>query len=299
MKRRVILLWLFLLIAHGAGIGPSSGYAADGIEVFVSILPQQYFVEHIGGDRVNVSVIAPPGTDPHIYEPKPGQMVKMSVARIYFAVGVPFESVWLEKFALANPKMEIVHTETGIQKMPMASHDHDGEHASEEGRRHGMEDPHVWTSPPLVKIMAKNIRDALSDVDPAGKPVYDANYNAFAITIDELDMRLRNLLADIKAPKAFMVFHPSWGYFAKTYGLEEIPVEVAGKDPKPAQLGKLIDRAKAQSIKVIFVQPQFSAKSARTLANAIGGRVIYADPLAYDWAENLLRQAQQFREAME
>ncbi len=299
MMRRVMLLLLFILLVHSAGICPSSGYAAEGMDVFVSILPQQYFVERIGGDRVNVSVMVLPGANPAVYEPKPGQMARMSGARIYFAVGVPFESVWLKKFASANPGMKIVHTEAGIQKIHMASHSHDAMHEPEDIRHHhGMTDPHVWTSPPLVKIMAKNIRDALSTVDPDNKPVYDANHEKFIREIEALDSRLRHLFSEIKPPREFMVFHPSWGYFAKTYGLKQIPVEVEGKDPKPAQLQKLIDRAVAGGIKVIFVQPQFSAKSARVLAGAIGGRVVYADPLAYDWAENLMQQAEQFRAAM-
>jgi zinc transport system substrate-binding protein len=298
MKRSVLLL--FITFCCTAMTGPTPVYAAGGMTVFVSILPQQYFVERVGGDRVKVSVMVAPGANPATYEPKPGQMAKMAGARIYFAVGVPFESVWLEKFASANPGMKIVGTDAGIRKIQMASHGHGEQKASDGTRyRHTVTDPHVWTSPPLVKIMAENIRDALIGADPENKSVYDDNCEQFIREIDELDSRLRELFSEIKPPKAFMVFHPSWGYFAAAYGLKQIPVEMEGKNPKPAYLGRLIDRARADGIKVIFVQPQFSAKSAKIVADAIGGRVVHADPLARNWGENLIRQAEQFRSAME
>ena len=95
-----------------------------------------------------------------------------------------------------------------------------------------------------------------------------------------------------------MVFHPSWGYFAHTYGLEQIPIEREGKAPKPVHLQELITHAIAHDIRVIFVQPQFSTKSAETIAKAIGGTVVVADPLALDWADNLRRQARKIRSAL-
>jgi zinc transport system substrate-binding protein len=94
-----------------------------------------------------------------------------------------------------------------------------------------------------------------------------------------------------------MVFHPSWGTFAHTYGLKQVPIEVEGKSPKPAKLKELIQRARSSRIKVIFVQPQFSSKSAQQLSKAIGGRVAVVDPLAQDWANNLRQVAEEFNNA--
>jgi zinc transport system substrate-binding protein len=95
-----------------------------------------------------------------------------------------------------------------------------------------------------------------------------------------------------------MVFHPAWGYFAHTYGLEQVPVEVEGKAPKPAQLQALIERARQKGITVIFVQPQFSTKSAALIAKEIHGQVVFADPLAEDWQANLRQVARKFKAAL-
>lgn len=300
MDRWMKVLLLFVILGHSWGICPSFGSVDKTVTVFVSIPPLKYFVEKIGGNRVDVSVMVPPGANPAVYEPKPAQMARLSGAQVFFAVGVPFESVWLSRFSAANPGMKIVHTEAGIEKIQMAPHVHDG-HENEKGHsRHGMPDPHVWTAPPRVKIMADNIHAAMTHVDPGGKAFYDANHREFVSEIEDLDQRLRQVFAEIDGErKAFMVFHPAWGYFADTYGLEQIPVEIEGKDPKPAQLQKIIAHARARDIRVIFVQPQFSARSAQTVADAIGGRVVAADPLAADWADNLWRQALQFKAAME
>ena len=101
------------------------GIAADRIPVFVSIVPQKYLVQQIGKDLVDVQAMVQPGANPATYEPKPKQMVELSKAKIYFAIGVPFENAWLEKIVAANPKMTVVHTDDGIEKLAMAAHHHD------------------------------------------------------------------------------------------------------------------------------------------------------------------------------
>lgn len=283
-----------------------SSLATDPIPVFVSVQPQKYFVEKIGRSLVQVSVMVPPGANPHIYEPRPGQMTALSKSRMYFAVGVSFETVWLPKFSKLNPRMRIVHTDEGVEKMAMVEHDHEHEKAA--GRKESTEqahreeaqaslDPHVWVSPPEVKILAQNILDALLELDPANGPAYRSNHDSFVKEIEKLDNDLRNLFSDRKGLK-FMVYHPAWGYFARAYGLEQVPVEVEGKEPKPEQLKTLIEKARKQGIKVIFVQPQFSTKSAETIARAIGGQVIAADNLREDWEKNLRVQAQKFKDAL-
>ena len=278
------------------------GYGMDKIPVLVSILPQQYFVEKIAGDLADISVLVQPGASPATYEPKPWQMAKMASTKIYFTIGVPFEGVWLPKIKSANPGMRIVCTDEGIQKMNMASalhesHHHRHDHKPSNEAARGL-DPHIWTSPQLVKIIAKNIQKALVETDADHRDVYNANYDRFALEIDQLDAALKALLINGNPEKSFMVFHPSWGYFAEAYGLKQIPVEIEGKAPKPAQLQQLISQARDKGIKVIFVQSQFSTQSAEVLAKALGGKVVFADPLAYDWAKNLQQQAEAFKPAL-
>jgi zinc transport system substrate-binding protein len=305
MKPRLSLWVLILLLCAGLWLG--SVAAVEPIPVFVSIPPQKYFVEKIGGNLVSVSVMVPPGANPHVYEPRPNQMTALSKTRIYFAIGVTFETVWLPKFAKLNPQMRIVHTDKGIDKMAMVTHDHPQEektdkdgHRSKDAHRehaHGALDPHVWVSPPEVKIIARNILEALLEIDPANSLTYKSNHDAFIIEIEELDRDLKNIFSDKKGLK-FMVYHPGWGYFARAYGLEQVPVEVEGKEPKPEQLKALIEHSRKDGIKVIFVQPQFSIKSAEVIAKAIGGQVIFADNLSQDWERNLREQAEKFKQAL-
>ncbi len=218
-------------------------------------------------------------------------MVTLSRTNIYFAIGVPFEKVWLKKIAAANPKMRIVNIQEGIMKIPMETHRKHGE----EHHKGNLKDPHIWLSPPLVMIQARNILNALVSTDQANKSVYEAGYKQFIIEIENLDAELKGIFTGKGEGAIFMVFHPSWGYFAEAYGLKQIPVEIEGKDPKPADLQRLLKYAKKLGVKVIFVQPQFSSKSASVIAQAIGGQIAFADPLALNWPDNLRKVATKFK----
>lgn len=285
--------------------------AVDKIPVFVSILPQKYFVQQIGKDLVDVKAMVRPGASPATYEPKPQQMVDLSKSKIYFAIGVPFENAWLEKIVAANPNMNVVHTDHGIQKLEMVAHHHHDDHAAEhDDEKHHDEvakdedhheheglDPHIWLSPPLVKVQASAILAALQEADPTHKAIYEENFNNLIARVDQLDSDLKKTFAGKKGLQ-FMVFHPAWGYFAHAYGLEQVPIEIEGKAPKPAQLKELIEHSRESGIKVIFVQPQFSTKSAKIVAREIGGQVAFADSLAEDWMDNLRQVAGKFKEAL-
>jgi zinc transport system substrate-binding protein len=294
-----LLIGIFVVSGVFLLIGSVNAQAGKKLAVFVSIAPQKYFVHQIGRERVDVQVMVPPGASPATYEPKPRQMAALSKTPVYFAIGVPFERIWLKKIAAANPNMRVVHTDQGIQKIPMATHHHESEHhQAKDHQNRGELDPHIWLSPPLVMTLARTIRNALQEIDPAHRSVYDANYKAFASTLTALDAELRNTFAGRQGLQ-FMVFHPSWGYFADTYGLKQVAVEIEGKDPKPAQLKELIEHAKEKGIKIIFVQPQFSSKSAKLVAREIGGRVAVADPLAQDWSTNLRAVVREFKGALQ
>ena len=293
-------IWVIcLLFIWGILSVPTQAIAEKSRHVAVSILPQKYFVKKIGGDRVHVSVMVLPGANPATYEPKPRQMVHLAKSEIYFAIGVPFEDHWLPKFAKANPKMKIVETQKGIGKIPMKanSHNHHGAKHGHEKNSTGAKDPHIWLSPPLVMAQAKNILDGLVKADPANRKLYESNYDVFLSELEDLNQELKEMFQTTGKNARFMVYHPSWGYFANTYGLEQIPIQLEGKKPSPRKLLELIQAALKNDIKVIFVQPQFSEKSAETIADAIGGKVVFADPLAKDWANNLLRVAEMFKSA--
>ena len=268
---------------------------ARPLMVFVSILPQKYFAEKIGGDLVDVSVMVEPGANPHTYEPKPKQMVALAQTNIYFAIGVPFETTWLEKIAATNPRMLVVHTDAGIKKIPMKAHHQESELEQD---HHGSKDPHVWLSPPLVSVLAGNMLKAFIKVDPAHRSIYEENHNSFMKEIAVLDGEIRATFKGKGKHVEFMVFHPAWGYFAQAYGLEQIPIELEGKQPKAAELQSLIQYAKERGIKVIFAQPQFSRQAAQAIADSLGGQIVFADPLAADWERNLRQVASKFKAAL-
>jgi zinc transport system substrate-binding protein len=270
---------------------------ARPLRAFVSILPQKFFVEKIGGDLVDVAVMVQPGASPHTYEPKPKQMVALAKTSVYFAIGVPFETVWLKKIGATNPNMLVVHTEAGIPKIPMKAYHHEG--SPREQGHSGIKDPHVWLSPPLVMILAGNILKALLHLDPAHGSVYEKNHTSFMKELVVLDGEIRAALRGKGKSLEFMVFHPSWGYFAQAYGLEQVSIEVEGKEPKPAELQYLIQYARKRGIKVVFVQPQFSWLAAQAIAKSIDGQIVFVDPLAADWATNLRQVASKFKAALE
>jgi zinc transport system substrate-binding protein len=302
---RIFYLPLFILLYVS-----SISIASDRPTAFVTIEPQKFFVQQIGGDLVDIKVMVPPGADAHTYEPKPRQMVSLSGAKLYFAIGIEFEEAHLDKIISNNPNLKVIHTDDGIEKIPMKAlhheaddHNHEGSdnHTDEADKdsHHGHNglDPHIWLSPPLVKIQAETILNALKEADPVHKSQYEANYSNFIRKIDKLDTELKTIF-NTKSGMQFICFHPAWGYFAKAYGLEQVPVEIEGKEPKPAQLEELIEHAKKNKIKVIFAQPQFSAKSARVVADEIGGQVIFADPMDYEWLTNMRNVADKFKAAL-
>ena len=181
---------------------------------------------------------------------------------------------------------------------------HEGEaHGHHEGghhhHEHGTLDPHIWLDPALVKIQAANIRDGLSRVDPEGSAAYAANTARFIEELDRLDAEIRAILSPIpENRRSFLVFHPSWGYFAKAYGLRQVSIEVEGKEPSPKDMARIITQGREEGVRVIFVQPQFSEKSAQTIARQLGASVVRLDPLAADWDENLRRASRAFVDAL-
>lgn len=286
-----LLLGAALLIGCSQNATPES---TGVLHVTVSILPQKYFVERIGGVHVDVNVMVQPGASPATYEPKPEQLQALSKADAYISIGVPFEDAWLERIGSANPEMLLVDSTQGIERTAMAAHHHEGEEHEEEAKNL---DPHIWLSPRLVSVQARNIYDALVRLDPERKDTYKANLDRFIADIDALDVHIRETLAGVENRK-FMVFHPSWGYFARDYDLEMIPIEIGGQEPSAAELAALVEEAREEGIRVIFAQPEFSTRSAEIIANEIGGEMLLVSPLAADWLDNLRRVAETFAEAM-
>jgi zinc transport system substrate-binding protein len=254
-----------------------------GLSVFVSIPPQKYFVEKIAGDRVDVHIMVPSREVPHRYEPDPETLRKLANAHAYFSIGMTFERMWMKRVEPQNPDMMVIDTSYGIEKRPTPDID-----MYPEQYPHLAIDPHIWVSPPLVMIQARNILTGLIEIDPAGRQAFETNYVSFIQEIIELDIELRSR---ITPGTAFMVYHPAWGYFAEAYGLRQVTLAIEGEPPTTPQIRTIIEQAMERDIRIIMTQPQVPSPEAQRIAHEIGGQVVIADPLAQNWAENLLNVA--------
>jgi zinc transport system substrate-binding protein len=252
----------------------------EKIGVIVSILPQAEFAEKVGRDRINVTVMVPPGANPHTYEPTPGQLKEVSRAELYLKVGsgVEFELAWMDKIAEINRSINIVNCSEGISLIG--------------------KDPHIWLSVINAIIMVENIYEGLIEIDPGNKDFYYRNKNDYQQELSSLDDLINEILKDKKNRK-IMVYHPAWTYFSDSYSLEQIPIEEEGKEPTMGGMKKILEQARQYNIKVIFASPEISAKSAEVIASEIGGSVILISPLEKDYINNMKSITEAFAESMQ
>ncbi len=302
----------------------------DRLEVYVSIPPQKYFVERVGGEHVNVHVVVGPGQSPHTFEPTARQMVQLSAADVFFRIGMQFERQLAEKIGAALTNLMIVDTSEGINLQPMqvasaepVGSENDDEpaeqgqghvhgphcnhgHSPVQGHVHGPHcdhttddglDAHTWMSPRLAIVHARNIRDTLARIDPDREDIYSRNFERFEADILEADRQIADALAPLEG-REFFVFHPAFGYFANDYGLTQVAIEMGGRQPSARHLDRVIAQARQSDVRLIFVQPQFSKQGAEAVARAIDGAVVPLDPLAEDYLENLHHIAGAIRDAL-
>ncbi|HII95279.1 MAG TPA: zinc ABC transporter solute-binding protein [Candidatus Methanofastidiosum sp.] len=285
MKRYLLFIFLIFLLMLSLGCANEKTTDSDGkIVVYATISPQKEMIEAVGGDKINVNIIVPEGGDPHTADLKPSQLADLSKAKIYVMVGsgIEFEVKSMDKIKDLNKNMIIVDSSKGIELIEIGAHQDEGDHVDGEGGK----DPHIWTSLRNGKIMVQNIYEGLIAVDPNNKEYYLKNRDDYLEKLDEADNYIINELKDMDN-RSFMIFHPSWGYFAKDYGLSQIAIEVEGKEPTLQSLAHTIEEAKEENIKVIFVSPGFSSKAAEIITKEIGGKTEVLDPLAENYIENL------------
>lgn len=284
---------------------------AAPLEVFVSIPPQKWLTDQLGGDRVSTQILVNKGQDPHTYEPSPKQIASLSRAKLYFTIGMEFEEQITRKLDAAVTGLTLVDSTSSITRIDMQEHGHDHEEAEagdeqtmqkhneagEQENHHQTTDPHVWLSPLNLIKMAETMATAMIAADPDNTAFFRENLQRTTAALNQLHQQISSDLAPFKG-SAFYVFHPSFGYFARDYHLQQEAVEISGKSPSPRQLSALITRAKKDNVRIIFVQPQFDTKSAATVAQAIDGVVEPLDALAEDVAGNLRNIATQIQSAL-
>jgi zinc transport system substrate-binding protein len=257
------------------------------LRAVVTILPQTYFVERVGGPRVAVQVLVGTGQSYHSYEPTPRQIADLSEAQVFFTIGVPFERALEEKVRSTRPDLIVVDTREGVELR------HTTDHCDHEGHDHGAEgmDPHIWLDAKRVKVQAATIAAAFAKLDPGHADEYEMNLRSFQTDLDAADARAAAALAPYKGRELF-VFHPTFGYFGDAYGLKQVTVEEGGKEPSGRQLAAMIEQARKAGARAIFVQPQFSSSAARTVAAEIGADVVTIDPLSRDYLTNYVSMAE-------
>jgi len=246
--------------------------------VAVSIVPQEWFVSRIGGERVRTLVLAGPGQNPHNYEPTPRQIRSLAEAGAWILSGAEFEISLRPKIEKTFPTLPIVDGTAGVVLRKMDPHD-DDEHDD------GI-DRHTWLGSEPAKILAAHIRDTLSALDPAGAESYTENCVNLVRDIDAEFADLRRKLAPLRGSNVF-VYHPSFGYFLDEFGIAQQAVETGGKTPGPRELSRLIALAQQERPSAIFVQAQFPVSAAKTVADSVGAVTISLDPLAPDWLDNI------------
>jgi len=283
-KTGIVLLMVFLFTGC-----VNNDHENSKAKIAVSILPQEYFVSKIAGDIFEINVLIPPGASPATYEPTPSQLASLSKTDLYLKLGhTGFEMAWMEKLTSANKEMKVVDLSEGVNLIiEDVAHDHAHDHGHHHGHHHGGVDPHIWLSPKNVKIIAKNIHEALLTYYPEHRETFDSNLGVFLQELDSLDRHISKTLSNLQS-HSFFTYHPSLSYYARDYNLKQHPMELGGKEPSSAHLKKLIDTGIEKNIKIIFLQMQFDQKNAEVLAKETGAEIIQINPLDIEWYDQMV-----------
>ena len=285
MKKLLLLIWMFIL-AVSCRTGNES---LDKPVISVSIIPQQYFLEQLAGDLVEVNVMIPSGASPATYEPSVSQLGKLDQSIVYLRIGhVEFEQSWMNKVSSVNPEMKIVDLSEGVETIEENIHEDEDHH----GHSHHGTDPHIWMSVHNARIIAGNIHKELLLLFPGEKDYLRVKLDQFSLLLDSLHLEITSTLQGLENNK-FMIYHPALTYYARDYGLEQLSLEIEGKTPSPAHLKEMVDLAHEHQISKILVQTQFDRKNAEVVARETGSEIIQFDPLDLHWREQMRYIAQQ------
>ena len=265
MKRPAALLVSLLAFAFSA-----SGVLAQPIHVVASISPLGDMVREVGGDRVVVRVLLPPGASPHVFEPTTSTAKDISRARLLFGVGAGLDS-WAERLVKASgEKVGIILLSEGMNLLREK-----GDH----GHGRDTANPHVWLDPLLAVEMVRKIETALREADPRGAETYHRRSDEYMAKLKALDAEIRKAVSTFRI-KSFVSFHPAWDYFALRYGLKSVGVieESPGKEPSPKRLQAIVEAIRHYHIRAVFAEPQLNPKTAEVIAREAGVKVIMLDP---------------------
>ncbi len=275
MKKKTILIFLVLTLLAAVVSGCQNGERVSSdpnrkkkVTVYTSFYALYDFTKKIGGDKINLLNLVPPGTEPHEWEPTPKDIAGLQKADLLIYNGAGMEG-WIDKVlgSVKNRKLVAVETSKGLRLLDNPSHE-------------GLEyDPHVWLNPLLAKKQMETIKNSLIAVDPANKDYYEKNFAENAEKIDELDQEYRNSAAKFTR-KDIVVAHQAFGYLAAAYGLKQVPIEGLNADaePTPARMAEIANYARENNVKYIFFEELISPKVANAIAREVGAKTEVLDP---------------------
>lgn len=252
--------------------------------IAVSIVPEATFVQKVCGDKFRIIAMIPSGASPETYEPSPKESANLENAEIYFSIGVPAEESIL-KSVPESAKTVALHTAVSKKYPDLTDNEHGGR------------DPHIWLSPKRVTVMITTIADTLSLIDPDNADLYRSNADSYIKELKNLNNEI-NELFKAKQNRNFIMFHPSFGYFADDYGLSMYSLEEHGKEASAQRIAEIADLAKKENISFIFYQAESTGRQAQAFAEEIGGKAVALEPLSADYINNLRKTAQKLCEAM-
>lgn len=254
--------------------------------MLVSIPPQLWVARQIAGDAADVQVLLPAGANPHTFEPTAKQVKKFADASLVLTIGLAFERPFVKRVQGLNPTLAVAPMDAGIEKLGADQHHHHAPGAHCDGEDG---DPHIWLSPRLYAAMASNTTAALVRLLPQESGALEARRDAAVSEIQKIDAEVRGIL-EHAAVKTYVVYHPSWTYFAKDYGLTLLVIEQDGKAPSSKHLREVMAEAKAAGVRKVISEPQYDKRSAQAVAKDIGASTAIISPLLEDWPA-LMREA--------
>ncbi len=276
MKQILYIIILCIFLAGCRGTQKKNDHEGDKPMVSVTIEPFRYFVNQIAGDKVDVNVMVPAGSNPETYEPTPQQMVKLSESALYLKVGkIGFEETWMKKLTDNAPDMKVEDTSVGITPVKTAG---------------GIADPHTWMSIRSARTIAKNICKSLCALLPADSTLFKSNCSKWTARLDTLEQQLLQVMDNSGKGhvESFVIYHPALTYFARDYALNQLPIEEEGREPSIAQIKALVEKAKRENITTVFIQKEFANRNTQTFLDATHARATEINPLSYEWEKEMI-----------
>jgi zinc transport system substrate-binding protein len=289
LKKQILVLAVFSLLFH---FSCGNRTEVNRNIIYVSLEPQKYIVDRIVDTLLQVEVLLPQGANHETFEPTAKQLKALSSSSLYLSIGLlDFERSLLGKLKSQNTKTEFVNLSDGLSLLEgTCSHGHDHSHS------HGI-DPHVWLSAIEMANMTRTIQLKLSEKYPLYDSVFTINTANLLAEIDSLHRHLTRMF-ETTATRKFIVYHPAFTYLARDYNLEQLSLEEEGKSPSISHMKTVLDAAKSEGIKTIFIQKEFDTAIAAVAASDFGGKAEVINPLEYHWIDNMYRMSDMLSNAL-